>query len=106
MVSRDARSDAYHTGYEANRQGEARTACPYGAGTWEADQWRNGWDQAYSDRPSIARTAPNGTLRDYETGANVRPATAAEQEASRRAAESDGGAGVITVDGRACYVED
>jgi hypothetical protein len=50
--------------------------------------------------------AEYGDLRDYETGSYLRPATEAEQKASRDAAESDGGAGVIEVGGRGCYVED
>lgn len=45
-------------------------------------------------------------LCDYATGVQIRNATLAEQEESREAAESDGGSGVITVDGRNCYVED
>jgi len=47
-----------------------------------------------------------GTLKNYATGQTIRPATQAEQRASAQAAESDGGAGVIVVDGVACYVED
>lgn len=44
-------------------------------------------------------------LCDYNTGDTVRTATAAEQRASIEAAAQDGGAGVILVDGRRCYVE-
>jgi hypothetical protein len=47
-----------------------------------------------------------GELHDYTTGQHIRPATEDEQQDSREAAESDGGAGVIDVDGRRCYVED
>ena len=36
------------------------------------------------------------TLYDYTTGEPVRPATASELAASELAAETDGGAGVIT----------
>jgi len=41
-------SEAYSTGYEAAKQGEPRTACPYAAGTctWDADNWFAGWDDA------------------------------------------------------------
>lgn len=46
-----------------------------------------------------------GTLHDYETGEAIRCAAGVEAQESR-AAESDGGAGVITVDGRRCYVQD
>lgn len=46
------------------------------------------------------------TLRNYKTGEAIRPATADELAASREAAKHDGGAGVITVDGVACYVEE
>ena len=45
-----------------------------------------------------------GDLHDYGTGAFLRPATAAEQAASLEAAEVDGGAGVIEIDGRSVYV--
>jgi hypothetical protein len=48
----------------------------------------------------------HGTLKNYATGQTIRPATQAEQRASAQAAEGDGGAGVIMVDGVACYVED
>lgn len=48
----------------------------------------------------------NGTLRNYKTGTVIRPATTEEAEASRKAAERDGGTGVIEVDGVSCYVED
>lgn len=46
------------------------------------------------------------TLMNYATGEAIRNATAAELEASKQAAERDGGAGVITVDGVDCYVEE
>jgi hypothetical protein len=48
----------------------------------------------------------HGDLHDYTSGSYIRPATEAERDASRAAAESDGGAGVILVDGRSCYVQD
>jgi len=47
----------------------------------------------------------NGTLRNYKTGEAIRPATEAEKIASEAAAERDGGAGVIVVDGVSCYVD-
>lgn len=43
-------------------------------------------------------------LYDYRTGEELRPATSAELEASIAAARTDGGHGVIEVDGRSCYV--
>jgi len=43
-------------------------------------------------------------LIDYRTDEFIRKATQAEYEASVDAAEHDGGAGVIEVDGRSCYV--
>lgn len=46
------------------------------------------------------------SLHDYATGDYIREATAAELDESLEAASYDGGAGVIEVDGRACYVED
>ena len=45
-----------------------------------------------------------GTLCDYRTGDEIRPATEAEHQASVEAARFDGGRGVILVDGRRCYV--
>ena len=44
-------------------------------------------------------------LIDYRTGETIRTATAAELAASISATQHDGGAGVITVDGRLCYVD-
>jgi len=46
------------------------------------------------------------TLHDYDTGEELREATPAELDESRDAARHDGGAGVIRVDGRRCYVTD
>jgi hypothetical protein len=54
----------------------------------------------------MADTANFGDLMDYNTAETIRPATQSEQQASREAAETDGGAGVISVDGRSCYVAD
>lgn len=48
---------------------------------------------------------PEATLCDYETGEAIREATQAEQTESAAQAKLDGGAGVITVGGRSCYVE-
>jgi hypothetical protein len=45
-----------------------------------------------------------GELMDYETGDAIRNATPAERLNSIEAAAMDGGAGVIVVDGRRCYV--
>jgi len=46
------------------------------------------------------------SLHDYATGDYIREATAAELDESLEAECSDGGAGVIEIDGRAVYVED
>lgn len=51
-------------------------------------------------------SAPYGILYDYDTSDALRPATAAERAESVEAAKHDGGAGVIRVDGRRCYVQD
>ena len=51
-------------------------------------------------------TTTSATLHDYKTGEAIRPATAAELAASIEAAKTDGGAGVITVDGKSCYVQE
>lgn len=50
-------------------------------------------------------TTTTGTLCDYETGATIREATEQETSDSIAQAQRDGGAGVILVDGRRCYVE-
>lgn len=42
----------------------------------------------------------------YETGETLRKATFAERRRSQLAAQTDGGAGVIRVDGQSCYVEE
>ena len=51
------------------------------------------------------RTAPYAWLYDYDTAERIRPATADELAASIAAAERDGGAGVIEIDGRRCYAQ-
>jgi hypothetical protein len=43
-------------------------------------------------------------LHDYKTGEYIRAATPDEAAASEAAAHCDGGAGVILVAGRPCYV--
>lgn len=45
-----------------------------------------------------------GTLVNYKTGADIRPALKRERAYSAAAAKKDGGAGVILVDGVLCYV--
>lgn len=50
------------------------------------------------------KTGP--TLCDYETGETIREATPQEMSDSIAQAKRDGGAGVISVDGRSCYVEE
>lgn len=44
------------------------------------------------------------TLHNYDTGEAIREATTEELAESIEAAEHDGGAGVIEVDGVRCYV--
>lgn len=46
------------------------------------------------------------TLHNHKTGEAIRPATADELAASIEAARTDGGAGVIVVDGVSCYVQE
>jgi hypothetical protein len=48
---------------------------------------------------------PAAQLVDYNTTEIIRKASKAEIAASAEAAKHDGGAGVIEVDGRRCYVE-
>jgi len=47
----------------------------------------------------------HGDLCEHETAEPIRPATEKEHNESIEAARIDGGAGVIDVDGRSCYVE-
>ena len=55
---------------------------------------------------SNAATKPKSTasLYDYQTGDALRPATEDELRSSIDAAQRDGGAGVIEIDGRPCFV--
>jgi 1,4-dihydroxy-2-naphthoyl-CoA synthase len=46
----------------------------------------------------------HGTLTDYITGDAIRPATADELAQSLAAAQKDGGAGAIDLDGRTVFV--
>ena len=50
--------------------------------------------------------ATTATLRNYKTGAAIRPATLEELEASRAEIERGRHEGVIVVDGVSCYVEE
>lgn len=52
----------------------------------------------------IAVIKSHGSLRNYKTGDFIRPATAKELQASKRAAKNDGGSGVVVVDAVPCYV--
>lgn len=52
----------------------------------------------------MTSTETTATLRNYQTGEAIRPATATEEAASIKAAEGDTGAGVIDVDGVTCFV--
>ena len=61
----------------------------------------------YNDVATNFRTFRHcADLMDYSTGEIVRIATAAELAESIAAAEIDGGAGVIDVDGRRCWVQE
>lgn len=48
--------------------------------------------------------AGSGTLYEYDTGEPIRTATPAEALESMDASDHDGGAGVILVNGKKCYV--
>jgi len=50
------------------------------------------------------KTQSANALHDYQTGEYIRQATPDESAASLEAAQHDGGAGVILVAGRSCYV--
>jgi hypothetical protein len=55
------------------------------------------------DSTSTENQADHGTLVDYWTGEDIRPATASERKASNLANASRC---VILVNGRSCYVAD
>ena len=57
-------------------------------------------------RLTEGRYLTEADLINYSTGDIVRKATADELRASIDAAKIDGGAGVIDVDGRSCYVSE
>jgi hypothetical protein len=60
----------------------------------------------YNDATTNFQTfRKSSDLIDYRTGEIIRTATPAEFLASVEAAKIDGGAGVIDVDGRRCWVE-
>lgn len=50
-------------------------------------------------------TISHGDLMDYTTGEYIRPATASEKAASDAEVAAGHPEGIITVDGRSCYVE-
>jgi len=54
----------------------------------------------------ISSSSSSASLHDYKTGEFIRFATLAELSASIEAGQSDGGRGVISVDGRSCYVSE
>ena len=49
-------------------------------------------------------TMSSSYLMDHQSGEMIRRATAAEETASIEAAKTDGGHGIIIVDGRNCFV--
>lgn len=55
---------------------------------------------------NLSKSETHGTLCNYRTGEGIRPATRVERINSISASARDGGAGVIIVDGVACYVDD
>ncbi len=44
MTATNTTSEAWNTGYEAAKQGEATTANPYPTGTWDAANWDAGYE--------------------------------------------------------------
>ena len=77
-----------------------------------ADCWCSGdvgtRGRQFSDdgKPISVIAHDSADLINYSTGDIVRPATADELRESIDAAKIDGGAGVIDVDGRSCYVSE
>ena len=57
-----------------------------------------------ADAAARADDSSDDSLYDYKTGQFLRVATLEESAASEAAARADGGSGVISVDGRSCYV--
>ena len=57
-------------------------------------------------KAAMKEVCPQSTLHDYATGEFIREATPNELRESREAANHDGGAGVIRVDGKSCYVSE
>ena len=53
----------------------------------------------------MATCIETGTLMTYDTAEYIREATEEETIESVEAARTDGGAGVIVVDGERCYVD-
>lgn len=70
--------------------------------------WCRREEPAPTTKDKTMTTATNtfGLLCDYATAEVIRPATEDERAESREAARLDGGAGVIEIDGVACYVEE
>ncbi len=91
---------------------EARDAWVDGSSTktrepiGDGDALPSGWRVWDADVHDLAPAEGDyGTLCDYQSGEALRPATTEERASSLDAAKSDGGSGVIVVDGRSCYVE-
>lgn len=77
----------------------------------EADEAHAIIDSGVTLCPECATTMaesdePFGLLMEYDTAKEIRPATKDERDESRDAATRDGGAGVISVDGVSCYVQE
>jgi len=84
-------------------------------GSAEAEAWAMGgndhpvpveWVEYHERALSLLAGTCQAWLCDYDDASRIRPATEEEARESRDAAQSDGGAGVIRVDGRRCYVEE
>jgi hypothetical protein len=69
------------------------------------EDWSD-WLDANVDALLVPLHGNQGDLVDYRTGETIRKASVAELRASRAAAATDGGAGVINVDGVSCYVQE
>lgn len=55
MEDTNAKGEAWHTGYEAHEQGEPRSNAEahYGKGTWEYEQWLDGWERAFYELHNV-----------------------------------------------------
>lgn len=72
------------------------------SGCWGSREIYHAWLKQKHDEREATRLS-TFTLFDHKTGEPIRPATQSEASESEEAAGSDGGQGLIQIDGRTCY---